>query len=116
MPEIDLTRPHTDFGDEIGGRRNVCGINCTNGRTWIVYGFRPSLCALPTWPRRSSKNSETSARVKACRPSDEHAETVNVSKPIVKQALSKSRKASKTTGRDGLEKPPSTVDSRAIDA
>jgi len=49
-------------------------------------------------------------------PADEPDETVKVSKPIVRPAPSKSRKASKTAGRDGLKNPPSTVDSRAIDA
>ena len=47
---------------------------------------------------------------------DEVAETVKVSKPVVRQALSKSRKASKTAGRDGCENPPSTADRRATDA
>ena len=47
---------------------------------------------------------------------DQPAETVKVSKPIVKQAPSKSRKASKRAGRDGLENPRSTADSKAIDA
>ncbi len=37
---------------------------------------------------------------------DEVAETVKVSKPIVRQALSKSRQASKTARRDGLGNPP----------
>jgi len=46
---------------------------------------------------------------------DEPAETVKVSKPIVKQAPSKARKASKTAGHDGLKNPPSAADSRAID-
>ncbi len=42
---------------------------------------------------------------------DEVAETVKVSKPIVRQALSKSRQASKTTGRDGwkIHQVPRTV-------
>ncbi len=47
---------------------------------------------------------------------DRVAETVKVSKPAVRQALSKSRQASKTTGRDDLANPPRTADSKAIDA
>ena len=47
---------------------------------------------------------------------DEVAETVKVSKPMVRQARSKSRKASKTARRDGCKIPPSTADRRAIDA
>ena len=47
---------------------------------------------------------------------DELDETVKVSKPIVRQAPSKSRKASKTAGRDGLGNPPGTADSSVIDA
>jgi putative DNA primase/helicase len=43
---------------------------------------------------------------------DQVAETVKVSKPVVRQALSKSRQASKTTGRDGwkTQQVPRTVE------
>ena len=49
-------------------------------------------------------------------PADQPDQTVKVSKPIARKAPSKSRKASKTGGRDGLKNPPSAADGRAIDA
>jgi putative DNA primase/helicase len=71
----------------------------------------------------TSFGSARGYRLRECRdafkryvPTDQPGETVKVSKPNVRQAPSKSRKASKAAGHDGLKNPPSTADSRAIDA
>ena len=64
---------------------------------------------------RGYRLSECQDAFKRYVPADEPDETVKVSKPIVKPAPFKSREASKTAGRDGLQNPPSTADRRVID-
>ena len=60
---------------------------------------------------RGYRLSECQDAFKRYVPADEPDETVKVSKPIVRQALSKSREPSKTAGRDGwkIHQVPPTV-------